>query len=406
MRRILQILFWGILVLLMAQFLPWMYNYVTVKASKTPFTLFSSVENEFVGILHPDGNLVRQSRSGKIYTEAEFDSVLPFFYLRQLVTDGRFPKMIRGVEVNPQLAQKSNFMYRYSPGEYYMNPISLYPLFDGLSGRVDLKMPKDFFRTTASGMEFIEPDGNKIDRIKSELFTEKLLAQQFTFPAKKVWGNPTPRKEYDEGYFLLDHDNKLFHLKMLKDRPYVKRIETPAQVIPAYVSVTEFRNQASYAFMVGENNRFYYLMKPGYKWQELPIGHFNYKEDRMLIIGNQLDWTIQVAQGNENKYFAVDAKDLKLIDQMSFTDNANPFVTFSKYLFPFRLDLTTGNDDEIKLRFANFSYQALILQFFLAAFVFIVLDKRKLRWSAVATFILGFCMLLPYLAYKNYFTEE
>lgn len=406
MKRILQLLFWATLILLMAQFLPRMYNYVTVKASKTPFTLYSSVEQEFVQILNPDGNLVRCSKSGKVYTEAEFDSVLPFFYLRQLVTDGRFPKMVQGVEVNPQQAQKANFMYRYSPGEYYLNPINLYPLFDGMSGRVDLKMPKDFFRTCPSGIEFIEPAGNKTDKTKSELFTEKMLTAGFAFPARKVWGNPTPRKEYDEGYFLLDQENKLFHLKMLKERPYIRQIPTPDNIIPAYVSVTEFRNQTSYAFMAGENNKFYYLMKPGYKWAELPVGEFNYKEDRMLIIGNQLDWTIQVAQGNENRYYAVNASDLRLTSEMSISGSSGEFAVLSKYLFPFRLELVTPDDEQVKLRFTAFSYQAFILQFILALIVFVIIDKRKFRWSTVASFLFGLYMLIPYLAYKNYFTED
>lgn len=406
MKRILQLLFWATLILLMAQFLPGIYNYVTVKASKTPFTLYSSVEQEFVQIQNPDGNLVRCSKSGKVYTEAEFDSVLPFFYLRQLVTDGRFPKTVQGVEIHPQQAQKANFMYRYSPGEYYLNPINLYPLFDGMSGRVDLKMPKDFFRTSSSGLEFIEPAGNKTDKTKSKLFTDKMLTAGFVFPAKKVWGNPTPRKEYDEGYFLLDSDNKLFHLKMLKERPYIKQISTPDQVVPAFVSVTEFRNQESYAFMAGENNKFYYLKKPGYKWVELPIGNFDYKEDRMLIIGNQLDWTIQVAQGNENKYFALNASDLKPLDQMTSSESPATFVLLSKYIFPFRLNLVTPYDEEVKLRFSDFSYQAFILQFILALIVFMFIDKRKFRWSTPATFLFGIFILIPYLAYKNYFTED
>ncbi|MGL4331380.1 MAG: DUF4857 domain-containing protein, partial [Bacteroidales bacterium] len=147
-------------------------------------------EQEFVQIVNQGENLIRRSKSGKTYTEAEFDSMLPFFYLRQLITDGRFPKTVQGVEINPQMAQKNNFMYRYSPGEYYMNPIALYPLFDAMSGRVDLKMPKDFFRTNSSGIEFIEPAGNITDKAKSKIFTDKMITAGFSFPAKKVWGNP------------------------------------------------------------------------------------------------------------------------------------------------------------------------------------------------------------------------
>lgn len=51
-----------------------------------------------------------------------------------------------------------------------------------------------------------------------------MTKKNFRFPAIEIVGNPTVKKEYDEGYLLLDADRRLFHLKQVKGRPYVRAI--------------------------------------------------------------------------------------------------------------------------------------------------------------------------------------
>ena len=73
-----------------------------------------------------------------------------------------------------------------------------------MSGRVDLSMPDDVFRVTSKGLEFIGMKTNTIDTDKSQLFTEAMVKKGFKFPCPG--GNPTTRKEYDEGYLILDNE--------------------------------------------------------------------------------------------------------------------------------------------------------------------------------------------------------
>ena len=47
---------------------------------------------------------------------------------------------------------------------------------------------------------------------------------------------------------LLDRDGKLFHLKQLRGRPYVRYVELPDSVRITDIFVTEFSNRRSYAF--------------------------------------------------------------------------------------------------------------------------------------------------------------
>ena len=74
-----------------------------------PFTLYSEVVGEFVSL---DNSGEEGSRyydyAGREYTESEFDSVLPSFYYRQLVMDGRLPDSIHGVAVSPSMLEEQS----------------------------------------------------------------------------------------------------------------------------------------------------------------------------------------------------------------------------------------------------------------------------------------------------------
>lgn len=403
MKRLLHILFWAVMIGLFAQFLPSIYNYVFVKAPKTNFTLYSSVSNEFVHLKATDQGTIRENVKGtKLYTENQFDSILPFFYLRQLVSEGRFPDSINGKAIQMQEAQRYNFMFRYTPTEYFKDRIALYPLFESMSGRVDLKMPDDFMRIDKAGVQFLIAETNCIDTDKSALFTQVLKQEGFTFPSTQIWGNPSPKKEYDEGYFLKDAKGKLFHLKMMRNRPFIREVEQPEYPIE-WFNVTEFRNRAFFGAGFDTHGNVYMLQKPGYTWVKLPVAPFDLKNDRMLIVGEPINWTIQTTSGNLNNYYAVSAKDYTVTDSYEVKVDENVYTQIAKYIFPFELKFTTPNDEQIKFRIENFSPLALIFNLILATFVF--LNDRKSIKEAFVISVFGLYALIPYLLYRKYFTN-
>ena len=122
--------------------LPWCYNFLTARSTKAPFTLYSSVIGDFA-MMTPSGDkgMLRSDLSGRTYTQAQFDSILPMFYFRQLMSDERFPDTLNGVPVTPRMAQMENFNFRVVPSDINAPHIGLYPLLEGMSGRVDLQMP-------------------------------------------------------------------------------------------------------------------------------------------------------------------------------------------------------------------------------------------------------------------------
>ena len=148
MKRFSQIFLGITVLLLLAWQLPWCYSFLSPKTSSTPFVMYSSVSDDFVLMGNEEKGFVRKDLSGVEYTQEQVDSLLPFFYERQLTTDERFPDSIKGVAVTPKEVQMTNITFRSSPRDINVNKVGLYSLLESKSGRVDLQMPSDVFRIT------------------------------------------------------------------------------------------------------------------------------------------------------------------------------------------------------------------------------------------------------------------
>ena len=266
MIRFSKMFFYVTVAVLLVWQLPWCYAFLTLKPAKTPFTMYSSVLGDFV-ITQLDENkqLHRYDTKGK-----------------------SVPSAINA----PQTG--------------------LYFLMESMSKRVDLKMPEDAFRFTDKGIEFIRMETNRIDGAKSKLFTEMLVQKGFAFPASYASGNPTTRKDYDEGYLVLDANHKLFHLKCTKGRPYVKLIQLPEGVLPEYVFITEFR-------MVDSQHHFYVINSDGSLVKSALPG-FDPTKDELTIFGNMFDLTVKLSTDKDDYYYALDATDYSLIKEYAYKD--------------------------------------------------------------------------------------
>ena len=276
--------------------LPWAYNFAFYKPERTPFTLWSCVVGDFAVVDFVGDGIVRRDRGGRTYTDREFDSILPTFYARQLLNDERFPDSLCGVAVTPRLLQSENFMFRSTPAEINKPRTGLY----------------DVFRITSSGIEFVVMATNRIDRGKSDRFTEAMTRKGFRFPALAVAGNPSTRKEYDEGYLLLDASWQLFHLKQVKGRPYVRAID----------------------LLTDTENGFHVLSKPSYEIVRVGIPGWNPESESLTVIGNMFDWTVRVTGAGADRYYAVDARrEYRLIDSMVYGSERTPLpgLVFTSY---------------------------------------------------------------------------
>lgn len=319
MKRFSQVFFYLTIALLLLWQLPWCYSFFAAKPSRTPFSIYSPILGDFLSMRTEEGKgMVRRDQSGNVYTQEQTDSLLPFFYIRQLMADERFPDSINGVAITPREVQLTNFSFRSSASDINASKIALYPLLESMSGRVDLTMPDDVFRITPKGIEFIKMKTNVVDADKSRQFTEAMKKKGFKFPARRLAGNPTTRKEYDEGYLILDDEGKLFHLKQTKGRPYVRAIALPEGVKPKYLFLTEFKSRQTLGFLTDVDNNFYVLNNKTYDLVKSGIPSFNPEQDALSIYGNMFDWTVCIKTDDADAYYALNADDYSLIKSLSY----------------------------------------------------------------------------------------
>lgn len=332
MRKLANIILGIIVVLLVVWELPWLYNNYAVsflhgdEIGGQPFTLYSGSADEFIQNTEGQG---RRGISGREYTVEEADSLLPFFWTTQLVNAGRLPDTIRGYAVSPQLIRQTNINYHRRAYDTHTNRpnCGLWLLLESLPKRVNLEDPDDAFRFTKDGIEFINMNTGKVKPKKSKLFTDALVKKGFAFPVHELDGNPDTRKEYDEGYLLIDNNRKMYQMKMTAGQPFVKKIDlTDETVVPKFIFVTEFRSRCLRGLMTDENNVLY-VITPNYEVKPLGGGiHYDPTQSNMMIMGNMLDWTIRITTEEAEEFYAVSALDHSLLKTFIAPYRSNPYL--------------------------------------------------------------------------------
>lgn len=345
---------------------------------RVPFTMFSEVLGQFVMSGSDDKKgFFMTDEAGNVYTKEQTDSILPTFYFRQLMSDGRLPDSLNGKEMTPKAIQTSNFVFRSSPSQVNVRTPRLYPLLESMSGRVDLEMPGDVFRITDKGVEFVDMATNTTNEKKSAIFTRAMTEKGFRFPARAVAGNPTTRKEYDNGYMIIDAGGRVFRLMMVKGRPFVRDTGIPDSLGIRHAFVTELRSREFFGFLTDRDNRLY-VLKKDYSLVEIPVDGFDPEKEELMIIANMFVWTVQVSGDNGSKWYGVDADCLSLISSREMVYGQSAAEKISRYVFPFTVSFTSPDDRYAMLRISGVSFEALYLNAILAgAYVFIRRRKRS-----------------------------
>ncbi len=367
-----------------AYVLPLLWDIGTADATRYPFTYYSSVKDIFCYMDFSSGEMQRKDASGKIYTEAEFDSILPMFNYRQLAVDGRLPDSIKGVPVDAQQIKTKAFFHRYRPRNKFAPQIGLYPLFESLSRKVKIEMPGDVFCMTADGIEFLDPKTNKLKSEKSEEFSTAFRKLGYVGEPKAVAGNPSTRKPYDEGYLIIDQNNMLFHLKMTNGKPFVKKVKLPKGLEPAFLQTTEYSDRRFYGFLMDTENRLYFIESQTYKLVHVPIPAFSYLTNHLLVMGNLFNWNVSTTTETGKTVWAVGADNMQLKDSISYTRPSQNLEHIPKYVFPAVLEFTSTDHDFVKAELSFGGFYFLFLNVFLVLIYLFIIRIKKQKLSVPA----------------------
>jgi hypothetical protein len=309
-----------------AVILPKLYWLAFEKPLKVPFVMYSCTDNDFM-IFNTEQNTQTDSR-GNTYSREEYEQKLPLFYAKQLLVSGTMPDSINGVAIDMFDLSKAKSNFTYNP-RFMNSPASeLNPLYESESGRVSIEIAEDYFRINWR-IEFINASTNQINEEKSQIFSAALYRKGFDFPAKSISGLVTRIKSCDEGYFIVDSSDQLFHLKMTEGKPYVRKIEIPKDLRFKFISCVDFKDKKYYAYLFSDKNEIYILTQDLYELIKLPIEGFDPDNCELRIFGDLFHYHVAVQSENHLK-----------VDVLNYSDYQK--ITTYEYDWLKRSELSTG----------------------------------------------------------------
>ncbi len=318
------------------------------------------ISEDFSDTLTNENHIIYYDQTGKRYTEREYNRQLPFLYTRKLALLGELPDTINGNKFDQQLIKtiKRGMLMPVSSFTFQLNP-----LFESESGKVRPELPDDLFRINHRGIEFLDPETNKILPEKSRSFNKTLKAAGFQSPARNIYGIPSTLKSRDDGYFIIDQRGELFHLKMIKGRPYCHHI-------PKNISVSSMKCIVPgdlYAYIYDHQQQLY-VLRTDYSIKKLPIRPGN---GRFMYSSNCFYKSYKNTDNDSIRLYVLDA-DYNLADYHAIeADNysKSPVAQTEQYLFPLKIILTPGYAHMIPLfnPFCRFIWLNMLLLIILAA---------------------------------------
>ena len=239
-------------------------------------------------------------------------------------------------------------------------------------------MPDDVFRLK-DGIEFIDVQTNTVNREKSDLFARALEKAGYTFPARWVVGNPNPRKPYDEGYFTLDSQGRLYHLKMVNNRPFVKDTRIDKDMDMAWFSMYEASNKRFYGFLFDRQGGLYILesREGQYVPVKLDLDPIDIDCDEVTVMGNLLYWTVIITTPQGRRYYGLETETLKRVSEHAIARELNRWDKVSGWLFPFYITFQEPDSHFLYPRLHVTEYRAWAINLLLALLVTVIASRRS-----------------------------
>ncbi len=357
--------------------IPEYYWMIFEKHHAAPSVIYSSLLKDFIKFERRDNKVFRFDNKGNNILKKKFEELAPLYYYRTLSYLGTMPEKIDTYKVNLRNLKLNSIFFQIKPNEILMPQIQLFPLIEAVPNGPKLDMPNDFFRINDK-MEFINCETNEIIPELTEKFTAALIEVGFEFPAKKIFGNPTVMKPFDEGYFILDSKSRLFHVKRVRNNPYVKRIDLPEEIVPAFIQVTEMELREFYALLISEKSDVYLISYDNYKLIKLPVKDFDYRKNRFRFQGNPLYRIITISSATSISVFVTD-RNYNLVNEYRETWESKydrPTGKIFSAVFPFSLDLTDSKTSYVGFYF-HFSGWLSIVGAIISLLIYLFVQIKK-----------------------------
>ncbi|MCF7832397.1 MAG: DUF4857 domain-containing protein [Candidatus Marinimicrobia bacterium] len=374
-----------LMVIVSALYLPDFFSMLFDKKENTPRLSYSSVIDEFVYTKYYGmGQIDYMDIKGNNYSEREYYKLLPFMHYANLEKWGELPLTLKGFEMTSKNIRQNSQMVRIQPKDIDPPTVPLNIMFEAEGDYASLQIPDDIFRISNT-IEFLDPASNSVLEEKSHKFQEAMLAAGFTFPAKLAAANQTNRKPFDEGYFIKDATNKIFHLKMIKDEPVCVNTGIDTKLKVRQIFISENMRKEFYGWILTEDNDLYLITYDDYKLRQIPTGGNNAKYD---YVANEMTIRFYIYPVDKHINISGDGFSQLIILNNDFKKIAEHVETWTPYdkrpapivksfLFPFELS-TYDPMQYVKLQMDIFWWHGLIG--IAVSLLALLLFSRKRPW--------------------------
>ncbi|MCW7753551.1 DUF4857 domain-containing protein [Desulfobotulus sp. H1] len=384
--------------------LPALFDKVWTPRHEEPLVFFSPVQKNFVYQKSLGSHqFLYADESGREFSRQEWEDLLPFVYFRNYELRNEEPLKLAGTVFDSEAVrthrQSFEIKARDIRGRYPQIPI--YPLFNNNPAVTMLPFPEDVFRFTKNGMEFIHADTNRKDETLSHRFTENLKAEGFVFPATLISGNPTNLKPFDEGYFVQDSKEQVFHIRRVLDQPHIRKTAIPPDMDILDIIISENQRREFYGLLITKEGGIFLITWHNYEL--IPLPSAGYDPDRMNIklLVNPLYRTLILTEGKKVHATAMDRAYQPIHSfTLPFSHENNSVRHIKDFLFPLVLSLESPwqNQATLQLHTGGVGSLAGIV---LAMLLYLVLNRNRPSSSRVRSLVFlavtglpGICILL------------
>lgn len=351
--------------------IPEIVKIATISPTNYPFVYFSSKLKGLCLIDFSNKEYPMQDLKGNKYTTAQMDSLVPLFNFRQLMSEGLLPDSIDGVEITPRLLMSKTVVSHFSPSDFSVPKPALQGMLETMPLRGGLKTPNDLFRID-NEIVFINAESNQVDEEKSQRFAQLLKKRGYQFPTQWAEGNASTRKAYDEGYFCLDNANRLFHIKLVNGKPYIRDTKVSESInIDRFVSYNP-SDKRFYGYIFSKEGDLF-ILEPdsgAYVPHKLDMPRINFREGQIMVMGNLLYWVVSVSDIHGKSYYAMHTESLKLVEQHFIPREPHLWDKTKQFLMPFYISMESYKTAYIYPMFHFSSMGAFILSGLLAIIAF------------------------------------